>query len=74
MLKQFAKEIGAPGVIIADHSGEQTLKEVRQFYHKICTTICILEEGPPRANYAELYISLIKEAVRKDTKEANASV
>ena len=31
----------------------------------------VLEEGTPWANKAELYIGLIKEAVRKDMKDSN---
>ena len=31
----------------------------------------VLEEGTPWANKAELYIGLIKEAVRKDMKESD---
>ena len=73
-LKQFAKEIGAPDAFICDHSGEQTSKEVRQFCHKIGTTLRVLEEGTPWANRAELYIGLTKEAVRKDMKEAGCAL
>ena len=35
------------------------------------TTLRVLEEGTPWANKAELYIGLMKEAVRKDMKESN---
>ena len=71
-LKQFAKEIGAPDAIICDMSGEQTSTAVRQFCSDIGTTLRALEEGTPWANKAELYIGLIKEAVRKDMRESNA--
>ena len=38
------------------------------------TTLRVLEEGTPWANKAELYIGLIKEAVRKDMKEAGSTL
>ena len=71
-VKQFAKEIGAPDAIICDMSGEQTSKAVRQFCSEIGTTLKVLEEGTPWANRAELYIGLIKEAVRKDMQESDS--
>ena len=70
-VKQFAKEIGAPEAIICDMSGEQTSKSLRKFCQEIGTTLRVLEEGTPWANKAELYIGLIKEAVRKDMKDSN---
>jgi hypothetical protein len=69
--KQFAAEIGAPDAIICDMSGEQTLQHLRKFLQEIGTTLRVLEEGTPWANKAELYIGLIKEAVRKDMKESD---
>jgi hypothetical protein len=71
-MKQFAKEIGAPEAFVADMSGEQMSKEVKTFCTEIGTTLRALEEGTPWANKAELYIGLIKEAVRKDMKESNS--
>jgi hypothetical protein len=70
-VKQFAKEIGAPDALIFDMSGEQTSQPMRKFCHEIGTSLCVLEEGTPWANKAELYIGLVKEAVRKDMKESN---
>ena len=70
-VKQFAKEIGAPDAIICDMSREQTSRSLRKFCGEIGTTLRILEEGTPWANKAELYIGLIKEAVRKDMKDSN---
>ena len=35
------------------------------------TTLCILEQGTSWANRAELYIDLLKEAVRKDMRTSN---
>ena len=50
---------------------EQVSQEVRQFCNTIGTTLQALEEGMPWSNKAELYIKLMKEAVRKDMKEAH---
>lgn len=71
VVKQFAKEVGAPDAIISDAAGEQKLKELRKFCSEIGTMLRVLEEGTPWANKAELYIGIIKEAVRKDMKESN---
>jgi hypothetical protein len=71
-LKQFAKEIGAPDAFVADMSGEQMSKEVTAFCNEIGSTLRALEEGTPWANKAELYIGLLKEAVRKDMKEQDS--
>ena len=70
-VKQFSKEIGAPEAIIADPSKEQKSKDLRQFLTAIGSTLRLLEENTPWANKAELYIGIIKEAVRKDMKELN---
>ena len=71
-MKQFAKEIGAPDAFVCDVSGEQTSPAVRKFCNDIGSTLRTLEEGTPWANKAELYIGLLKEAVRKDMKEASS--
>ena len=70
-VKQFAKEVGVPDALICDVSGEQTSDKLRKFLNDIGTTLRLLEEGTPWANLAELYIGLLKEAVRKDMKEAS---
>ena len=69
-IKQFAKEIGTPDSFVADMSGEQMSSEVKTFCNDIGTTLRALEEGTPWSNKAELYIGLIKEAVRKDMHES----
>ena len=71
-IKQFAKEIGAPDSFVADMSGEQMSSEVKKFCNDIGTTLGALEEGTPWSNKTELYIRLIKEAVRKDMCKANS--
>ena len=71
VIKQFAKEVGAPDSFVADMSGEQMSSRVKKFCNDIGTTLRDLEEGEPWSNKAELYIGLIKEAVRKDMCESN---
>jgi hypothetical protein len=70
-VKQFAKEIDAPNAIICNMAGEQTSHTLKRFCQEIGTTLPVLEEGTPWANKAELYIGLIKEAVRKDMKDSD---
>ena len=70
-LKMFAKDIGAPDAIIRDAAREKISQEVRNFCYKIGTSLRVLEEGTPWANRAELYIGLLKEAVRKDLRDSN---
>jgi hypothetical protein len=71
-LKLFAKEIGAPAAIICDAAGEQTSQKVKTFLQQIGTSLQVLEKGTQWANRAELYIGLLKSAVRKDMKESAA--
>ena len=69
-LKMFAKEVGAPDAIICDAAREQISQSVRDFCYKMGTSLRVFEEGTPGKNRAELYIGLLKEAVRKDLKES----
>ena len=71
-VKMFAKEIGAPNVIICDMAKEQTSAELKGFLNDIGTTLRALEEGTPWTNKAELYIKLMKEAIRKDMRESHS--
>ena len=70
-LKMFAKEVGVPEAIIAKYHKCNKSKEVKLFYHKIDTTLRILEGSTQWANKAELYVGLFKEAVRKDMLDEN---
>ena len=45
---------------------------MKQFCDQVGTTLKILDTGTPRANHAELYIGLLKEAVRKYLQASNA--
>ena len=71
-LEKFTKQIGAPEAIICDVSVQQTAIEVKKYCGDIGTTLRILEEGNPWSNKYELFTSLIKESVRKDTKERDS--
>jgi len=65
-LKQFAKDVGAPDVLVCDPHPAQTKQEVREFCTQIGTTLKVLEAETQWANRAKLYIGLMKEATRKD--------
>ena len=56
---------------ICDAAKAQKSKAVKIFCLDIGTTLNFLEENTPWANKAELYIGIIKEAVRKDLKQFN---
>ena len=71
-MKLFAKEVGTPNCFVYDPHANQKSKEVRDFCHSIGITLRILEERTQHANRAELYIGLLKEAVRKDMRETNS--
>jgi hypothetical protein len=67
-VKQLQKGVGASDAIICDMAGEQTSHQ--RFCQEIGTVASPRGRGR-RANKAELYIGLIKEAVRKDMKESD---
>ena len=70
-LQVFCKEVGVPISLVVDPSGEQTSKAVKRFCNQVGTTLRILEENTQWANRAELYIGLLKEAIRKDLRNSN---
>ena len=72
-LELFCKEIGVPVSLVVDPSGEQTSKTVRRYCHQVGTTLRLLEESTQWANRAELYIGLLKEAIRKDLRISNSA-
>ena len=59
-LRLFVKYVGVPMYFIADPFPSQKSKEVRQGFHKIGTTLRLLEESTPWPNRSELYIGLFK--------------
>ena len=70
-IRLFDKEVGVPNCFVCDPQANQKSKEVRDFCHRIGTTLRILEERTQHANRSELYIGILKEALRKDMREAN---
>jgi hypothetical protein len=72
-LKQFAKDVGAPDVLLCDPHPTQKQRKVKEFCTQIGTTLKVLEAQTQWANRAELYIGLIiiKEATRKDMQASN---
>jgi hypothetical protein len=64
-LKQFAKDVDAPDVLVCDPHPAQTKQEVREFCTQVGTTLKVLEAETQWANRAKLYIGLMKEATRK---------
>lgn len=70
----FDKEVAVPEAIIADTHKCHKSKEVRQFCHKIGTTLKILEGSTQWANMAELYVGLFKESVCKDMLATNSHI
>ena len=71
-VKLFCKEVGAPNAFVCDPHASQKSKEIREFCHKIGSTLRVLEERTQHANRAELYIGLLKESIRKDLRESDA--
>ena len=70
-LHQFCKEIGVPETLVMDKSGEQTSTAVKRFSQHVGLTLRVLEESTQWANRAELYIGILKEAIRKDLRTSN---
>lgn len=71
-LRAFAKDVGAPEILVADPHPNQKSKEVKDFCNKIGTTLRLLEQSTQWANRAELYIGLLKESVRKDMRDSHS--
>jgi len=67
-LKLFCKEVGVPSAVVVDPIGEQTSNKVKQLCYNAGTTLRVLEEHTQWASRAELYIGLIKEAIRKEMR------
>ena len=71
-LHWFCKQVGVPVHLIVDGHKAQTSGNVKRFCDQVGTTLRILEVGTPWANRAELYIGLLKEAVRKDMRRSDS--
>ena len=64
-LQKFAKGVGAPDILVADPHKSHASKEVMDFCNKIGTTLRLLEKKTQWDNRSELYVGVMKEAVRK---------
>ena len=71
-LRLFANDIGAPKILVYDPHPSQKSHEVKDFLNKIGTTLRLLEQNTQWANRAELYVGLVKEAVRKDMRSSGS--
>ena len=71
-LKQFAKEVGAPDVLVCDRSKTQNQQQVKLLCTQMGTTLKKLEAGTLWANRAELVIGILKEAICKDLCESGS--
>ena len=68
----ICKDVGAPDILVCDPHPSHKSFEVKDFRNKIGTTLKLLEQGTQWANRAELYVGLVKEAVRKDICLSNS--
>jgi hypothetical protein len=73
-LKQFAKEVGAPDVLVCDGSKTQNQREVKLLSTQMGTMLKKLEAETQWANRAELAVGILKEAVRKDLRESGSPI
>jgi len=71
-LRRFAKEVGAPNVLVCDPHPSQKSREVKEFCNLIGTTLRVLEANTQWANCVELCVGLMKEATRKDMRKTNS--
>ena len=61
-----------PTALILDPAGEQRSKELEKVTKEMGCPLKYLERATQWGNLAELYIGLLKEAVRKDMKDSNS--
>ena len=64
-LHWFCKQAVVPDSLVVYGHRAQKSNEVKQFYDQVGTTLKILDTVTPWENPAELYIGLLKKAVRK---------
>ena len=69
--KLFFKYVGVPDAFVCDGSKAQTLGDAKKACNEVGTVIRQLERNKPFANRAELYVGLVKRAVKKDLKESD---
>ncbi len=71
-VKQFAKEVGAPEVLVCDPHLAQIKQEVREFCTQTGTMLKVLEAKTQWANHAKLYIGFMKEGTRRDMRSSGS--
>ena len=71
-LKQFSKKVGAPHTLVCDGAKTQKKREVKEYLNKIGTRHRVLELRTQWANRAELWIGILKEAVRRDLRMSHS--
>ena len=71
-LHWFCKQVGILVSLVVDGHLSQASPTVRRFCDQVVTTFRLLETGTPWENRAELYIGLLKEAVRRDMHQSNS--
>ena len=71
-LHWFCKEVGVASTMIMDGHKAQVNSDTRRFCNQVGTILRKLEVGTPWANRAELYIGIMKEAVRKDLRRSDS--
>lgn len=72
--KLFFKHVGVPQALICDGSREQTQGEAKKVCDSVGTTVRVLERNKPFSNRAELYIGMVKRAIKKDLRESDAPI
>ena len=69
-MKMFLKRVGAPDAIVCD-GAKEFYGETKKLCNEAGTTLRHLERGTPWSNRAELYIGIIKKAVKRDLQESD---
>ena len=70
--KLFFKHVGVPEAIVCDGSKEQTSGESKKLCDSVGTTIRMFERNKPFSNRAELYVGMVKRAMKRDLIESDA--
>ena len=73
-LHWFCKKVGVPVSIVVDGHLSQASPTVRRFFDQFGTTLRVLGTGNTWENRAEIYIGLLKEAVRCDMRQSNSTM
>jgi hypothetical protein len=75
-MKEFAKEVGAPQVLVCDCDGSKTQnqRQVKLLCTQMGTTLKKLEAETHWANRAELAIRIVKESTPKDLRESGSPI